>query len=49
MEFRMINKDLVRDRLLLINKYVAQLEMLSQFSKKNFSVIVGTRQQQKAF
>ena len=32
----MINKDLVRDRLLLINKYVAQLEKLSQFSKEEF-------------
>ena len=36
MKFRMINKDLVRDRLLLINKYLSQLEMLSQFSKEEF-------------
>ncbi|PNR89062.1 hypothetical protein PW5551_06620 [Petrotoga sp. 9PW.55.5.1] len=32
----MINKDLIRDRLLLINKYISQLEMLSQFSKEEF-------------
>lgn len=36
MKFRMINKGLVRDRLLLINKYLSQLEMLSQFSKEEF-------------
>jgi len=35
-DFRMINKDLIRDRLLLINKYISQLEMLSQFSKEEF-------------